>query len=378
MTRVLLLALISLTIQGCAFDFAPLHGHHDSGQILGDGGMPFGDGGGEDGGILSDAGTGLAHAPERPTVADDALPGDVAFGLMNVELQHSNPSSFGLDLDGRWTTSSNPDSECTVAATPPSDGNNGVDDQFEAAVAPLVNAIVPGVQNQVRTEEAAGRSFPVLRLRGWNQTPNDPQIEVSVAASVFSAGVVSSSPPVITINSPTDYHMGDGSAVPDPVWDGNDWTWLREDDFMSGDPNIPVFSDPHAYISDGTLVITLLELDLPLMIGGMSGIPLRLHGVQIVARLTADGHLDSAILVGRWSVNDFMTFASDVGVCSGTSSYDVLHNQVTRYSDVRSTIPSTGDPTLPCDAISVTIGFTGYRTQIGGVTPGISIVPVCT
>jgi hypothetical protein len=292
-------------------------------------------------------------------------------------MSHSPPSSalsFGFDLDDRWTTATNPDLECAPTGTAPVDGNNGVDNQFGAALYPLLNSAIPGWENQVRNDEGGGRDALILRLRGWNQTPNDPQIEVTVASSVFSAGVHSSTPPAVTINSPTDYNLTGGGAVPDPNWDGMDWTWLRADDFAGGNPDMPNVSDPHAYISNGTLVVTLPTLTVRLMEDPTHGVVARLGGVQIVAHLASDGHLDSVFVTGRWANADLLATGF---VCPGTAQYSIFNSQLQRQDDVRGTIPSPGDPTLPCDAISTAIGFTGFRTQFGGVTPGATPVSPC-
>lgn len=324
------------------------------------------------------------HAPTRPTGMDTSMPGDVSFGLRDVVLNQTADMArmTGLDLDNRCTDLMNRDSECTpqMGAPVATDGVDGIDNQFGAVLYPLVEAAVPGLETRARTAQLAGNGLPILRMRGWNGTMNDPVVDVTITAAVFSAaGTGQATPPAVTITDPTHYTLTDGSPVPLPVWDGQDWAWVRDDSFLAGDLEQPLVRDEQAYVVNGTVVSHLPQRVDIIFPTDTVGVLVRLTDAVATGQLSADGNmLTNVIVSGRWSITDLLSTAENIGLCPGQGQYTILQSQLTRDADVRSTPPAVGDPLLSCDALSIGVGFTGYRMRIVASTPGLEIIDLCT
>lgn len=324
------------------------------------------------------------HAPARPTGDDTAMAGDVSFGLRDVVLNQtaSLARMTGYDLDGYCTENSRGSTECHpgMGAPVPTDGNDGIDNQFGAALYPLVEAAVPGLETRARAAQMAGNGLPILRMRGWNGTMNDPVVDVTITAAVFStAGTGMMSAPTVTITDPTHFTLADGSPVPPPVWDGQDFAWVRDDSFLGGDPNMPLVRDQQAYVVGGTVVAHLpARVDIVFPTDTV-GVLVRLTDATATGQLSADGNmLTNVIVAGRWSITDLLSTAENIGICRGSGEYNVLSNTLYRDADVRSTPPMAGDPVLDCDALSIGVGFTGFRMRIAGITGGLEITDQCT
>lgn len=84
------------------------------------------------------------------------------------------------------------------------------------------------------------------------------------------------------------------------------------------------------------------------------------------------------MFVGRWSYLDLLAHLDDLGVCPGTPATDMFlgaFDLLMRQSmDVRS-IPGSGGPGVPCDAVSAALPFeSGIPVRWGGTQP-LELVP---
>lgn len=323
------------------------------------------------------------HAPGRPAGDDTSMAGDVSFGLRDVVLNQSAALArmTGYDLDDFCTDDTNHASECNpgMGGRVPTDGDDGIDNQFGAALYPIVEAAVPGLEMRARAAQTAGNGLPVLRLRGWNGTMNDPVVDVTITAAVFSTmGTGLTMAPAVTIADPAHQTLADGSPVPPPVWDGQDFAWVRNDSFLGGDLDMPLVRDQQAYVNDGLVVAHLparVDITFPT---DTVGVLVRLTDAVATGQLSEDGlMLTNVIVAGRWAINDLLTTAENIGLCRGSGQYSVLNNTLIRDGDVRSTPPMPGDPVLDCDALSIGVSFTGFRMRIAGITPGLVISDQC-
>jgi hypothetical protein len=319
------------------------------------------------------------HQPARPTIDDTSEPGVVSFGLRDVVLdQGAMWREIGYDLDCRNSTPTNPLTECTVGGAVPPDGVEGIDNQFGAVFYPLVASVVMGLEDRARMAQMEGRGLPILRISGWNGTRNDPVIDISITAAVFSTAFAGDTPPTIVINGPDDQTLPGGGAVPAPIWDGNDWTWVRSDSFLGGDVEQPLVRDPQAYIVDGVLVASLPERVDIVFPTDTVGVLVRLTGAVATGRLSDDGtQLEEVVVAGRWAITDLLDTAENIGVCRGDVQYGILETQLHRVADLRTRPTSPGDPVIACDALSIGVRFTGYRMRIAGVTEGLAITNIC-
>jgi len=329
-----------------------------------------------------DAGMCTTRRPDpRPTNTDGDDVAEVAFGLRQVNLnQGSEWESIGYDLDGLCTGSPDYVSECIVRGPRERDGMEGIDNVFGRGLYPLIDVAVPGLEEMAVAAQEEGRGMPVLRVRQWNGTPNDPQVEISIAQAVFGTSLPGSAgmPPEINIISTTEWELPDGMPVPLPVWDGDDFLWLRTDAFLGGNPDDPFIIDRTAYIVDNTFVARLPDrIDIIFPTDDI-GVLVRLTNAVATGRLTADGlALDPLVVAGRWRVSDLLSTAQNIGLCRGSDLFRALELQLANIADVLSMQPDPGAPQVDCDAVSIGVTFVGTRAVIAGVTPGLPLSDLC-
>lgn len=319
--------------------------------------------------------------PARPSTADGADGPEVVFGLRQVFLDQGGAwSTTGYDLDGLCTVSPDFVGECTRGGPPQADGVEGIDNVFGDGLYPIVEATVPGLEEMAIAAQEEGRGLPILRVRGWNGTPDDPQIRVAIMQGVFgtSAEGPDGGPPAVTITSPTEFTLADGSPVPLPVWDGEDFLWPRTDAFLAGDPEQPFIVDDAAYVADGVFVARLPDqVDIVFPTDDV-GVLVRLTDAVATGVLSADGmELQPVTVAGRWRIVDLLSTAQNVGICMTDARYGLLVSQLNRIADVRSMPPEPGDPPSPCDAISIGVTFRGTRARLASPTPGLPLGDVC-
>jgi hypothetical protein len=329
-----------------------------------------------------DAGMCTTRRPEpRPTSADDDDVAEVAFGLRQVNLnQGSEWESIGYDLDGLCTGPSEYTSECIVRGPRERDGMEGIDNVFGRALYPLVDVAVPGLEEMAIAAQEEGRGMPVLRVRQWNGTPNDPQVEIAIAQAVFGTSLagVGDAPPEINIISTTEWELPDGRPVPLPVWDGNDFLWLRTDAFLAGDLEEPLIIDRTAYVVNNTFVARLPDrIDIIFPTDDV-GVLVRLTNAVATGHLSDDGlTLDPLVVAGRWRVADLLSTAQNIGLCRGSDLFRALELQLQNIADVLSMQPDPGAPLVNCDAVTIGVTFIGTRAVIADVTPGLPLTDLC-
>ena len=323
------------------------------------------------------------HPPERPGGTDGMMPGDVVFGLRDVVLMQTADQArmTGFDLDGLCTDNINRATECTpmMGAPVPIDGNDGIDNQFGAVLFPLVNVAVPGLEMRARAAQVAGNGLPLLRMRGWNGTMNDAVVDIVITSAVFStAGTGTTMPPMVHVTDPMHHTLASGAPLPPPAWDGYDWAWVRDDSFVAGDLEMPLVRDERAYVANGQVVARLPQRVDIVFPTDTVGVLVRLTDAVAVGTLSSDGMmLNNVVVAGRWSIADLLSTAENIGLCRGTGQYNILQSQLARDADLRSTPPAPGDPMLSCDAVSLGVGFTGFRMRVAGVTGGLVITNQC-
>lgn len=321
--------------------------------------------------------------PPRPDVPDGDNVEERFFGLRDVVLDQEAGGAWqdmGFNLDGYCTGSPDFGHECEPGqrgTRPKPDGHDGIDNEFGADLFPLVGAVVVGLENTARAAQMAGNGLPVLRLRNWNGTPNDPRVHVTITQAVVTVpGTAEGNVPDIRI---VDYKAEnpDGTPAPAPVWDGSDYVWARSDTFLSNDPEQPLVYDDNAYVVDNQIVVKLPDRIEILFPADTTGVMVRLTGGIAVGQMSEDGlMLNDVVVAGRWSVLDLLRTAENVGVCMGTPEYNVLRARLAAIVDVRSEVGS-GGPGIECDAVSVGVGFTGYRLKLAGLADGRPLMSAC-
>lgn len=319
--------------------------------------------------------------PPRPMVADGNDTAEVYFGLRDVVLDQQADGLWarvGFNLDGYCTGSPDWENGCQpiARARPQADGDDGIDNTFGKELFPLVDSVVPGLNETARMSQLKGVGLPILRVRGWNGTRNDPRIHVTITQAVGSvAGNDDGSKPDVVFEN-HEPRLPNGEPAPEPLWDGNDYTWVRSDTFLAGNPDDPLVYDNNAYVADGVFVMHLPDRVEILFPADDVGVMVRLTGGIATGRLSEDGmRLEDVVVAGRWSIIDLLRTAENVGLCMGTPQYAVLRSRLEAVADVTSEVDP--GPGAECDAISIGVGFTGFRMKFGGVTEGRPLASVC-
>jgi hypothetical protein len=103
----------------------------------------------------------------------------------------------------------------------------------------------------------------------------------------------------------------------------------------------------------------------------------RLTDAVLTARIAADGTaLEEVTLAGRWSRLDLLASLDRLGLCTGTSSYDLLSGSLDDTLDIRA-MPGTGGPEAQCDALSIALRWTGTPVTFAGLAPAEALPTPC-
>ncbi len=328
-------------------------------------------------------GQNILPAP-RPTETGDG--DELVFGLKDVQLDQSASNGWrriGFNIDGLCSEELGPVAECVPPdreAEPLVDGEGGIDNAFGAEFFDLIEIISPGLEETSILSANNGNGVILVRIRGWNGEANDGRVEVDISQSVVGrpGTAAQTEAPAHVIRDFTLYEADGTTEAPRPNWDGNDWLWVREENFINEDLNLPQIQDDNAYVADNTLYVRLPGLIQIQFAGENRGVKVALSDGYLFAQISEDRtQLVDATFAGRWSIRNLLGTARSVGVCSDEPSYNILLNKLNRIADVRAT-PGTGGADIECDAISVGVRFQGFRTRIGGVTPGFQPPDECT
>ncbi len=326
-----------------------------------------------------------ARPPERPSIADDGVDvGEHAYAVRDVVFDQSGEAwrTIGYDLDGRCSEPPDWDVECRPplrTASPEADGEEGTDNSFGHNLFPVVDLTVPDLQETSRMYQQRGVGSVLLVVNGWNGEADDPRVQVVMGVTVFATtGAADDTEPPEVVQTDTGPETPEGEPLPEPAWDGNDWFWLRTDNFFEEDPDRPYVYDDNAYVAGGVLVIRLPERTDFIFPGEEIGLLVRLTGAVATVRISEDRETLTEITVaGRWPVLDLLATAEAVGVCSGTTEHSILQNQLDRIADVRDR-EGSGGADVTCNAVSLGIAFeSGKKARFAGLAVGDPVPDAC-
>jgi hypothetical protein len=303
-----------------------------------------------------------------PNEPGDA-PGDTIFAISKLYLGDTDPDgttdhangwkNYGYDLDGdistpTSTTLCKPLDSATPANVYP-DGNDGIDNSFGKLILPILFGISSTVVSSFNTAITDGKFTMMLDMHqlgsGANYNP--------LVTDLFAGGDMGAAPkfdgsdlwpvrPEFLVN-PTDITSGSKYSFPTSYVTGNTW--------VSGPKSTVVLDLPISLLAPSLTIhdaVISVQLD-PTHKHGSKGV---IAGVLITEELTAQIKTNAG--------------SFDSGLCSGTT-LDMIILQITQASDILH--DGTQDPSKPCDAISIGLGFDAEIVKLGPIAPAQTYPP---
>ncbi len=269
------------------------------------------------------------------------------------------PNSRGYDLDLTCTCPGPGSCKPPLGKSALCDLGTGVDNAAGDFFVSVVNLSgrVAGVTASIRT----GEEGVALRIRNYNDRPDDDEVEFSIFLSYGLEGVQIRTPP------PTP-----------PRFDGTDRWTLDPRALVGGgagpdggsDP-IPLITDSKAYVAGGVLVA---RLDSEVRIG-IYRLPVVGGMITGTLKKKAGGYaIDDGILVGRLPTSRLLTSFESVRsplepglfLCGDSGVYRDIKGKICDTVDILTDI--TADNTAaPCDALSFALRFTSSPAELGSV-----------
>jgi hypothetical protein len=279
-----------------------------------------------------------ARWPGRPANDGPSIE-DLVFATETIDI-----GITGYDLDGVCTCPGPPSCMAPAGSKPHCDLPHGIDNGGSDLFHALLAVTAESDKVDINQHLALGDYGVVVRVREYDGKPDDAHVEVAIFTSGGTEGAQT------------------GSPTP-PKHDGSDaWTVTPQS-----------FVDTNAYVANGTLVAAV---DFPLELGAFR---LSLHGSVFTAVLKKDAQgyrLEDGRLAGRWPTLELLTgldtlgdpFDGDAGggLCGASSTYRTIKEQICTSVDIAAD-PKQDNTSAPCDALSMTVGFTAGPARLGSV-----------
>ncbi len=307
----------------------------------------------------------LARPPGPPDSGEGSPANEHAFAVRTVKFEGFDDLPNAFDFDSRCSCENrDPEksqSACVAPANPcgepPSDDPEGRDlggrNAFRAArpfTATLEN-------NDINPRFVNGLTGFLVRLKAYNETPNDRTVEVSVS---ISNGIEKSSKSgaVRTRDEACGGRAVDGGVT--PAWDGKD-VWFTS---TGGTGSI-------GHVRDGLLIVDGANTAYEIQLGGQS---LKQTRSVFVARIerTPNGLKLHGNLVGLVKAADLLGVVGEFKVpfagltkriCEDPTTLSLFSKPICDNLD----LSSEGDPASRCDSVAIAFGVDAFeiRTEPG-------------
>jgi hypothetical protein len=244
--------------------------------------------------------------------------------------------AFGDDIDGKTTTASSTDVCQRYGGAPASiqqDGEGGIDNSFGANVIPALIA--------------AGFPSPSLQ---WSQATTQAAVRAGLI-TVSDSGV----------------EMRLGAIPPGPIaFDGTGVWPVSSLSVTAAAPNVRWTSG----VTTGAIATPRIDAQAILTLPqNMGTLVLRIHRVAVRGSLADGKTMKDGVLSGVLYTSELLQAVKQVigankSVCSGPM-VDSLTNAISSAQDILD--DGTQDPSRPCNAISIGLGFDGTIVKLGEV-----------
>lgn len=303
-----------------------------------------------------------ATYPDPPSVADQMPNGTYVLALRSIELGEDSATPPGFDLDGQCTCVNEAGPTC-VGAIQHCDAPNGIDNTMSKLMKLVATAAGLGSFGSAYFSAKANEGLwgMLIKIDNYNGLEDDPSVEVAVLVS-------------------PGFGMTDAGP---PKWNGAD-TWPVSEASIDKDAGVPVYQSAGAYVSNNVLVAALPTASLVIS-GGMETITINVTGGVLTGTLQGAGglfRLTNGILAGRWREADVFKALSSYRDSNGkpfctdaTLFYNNAKGAVCNSRDILA--DGTGAKSLPCDSLSLGIGFTAEPAALGEMKVPAAPTPGC-
>jgi hypothetical protein len=310
---------------------------------------------------------GLPSPPSGP--APDGT-GPVSFAIQHFYIGDTDRSfvsnsaawkAYGLDIDGKTSISTSTD-VCTLTPGAPravqTDGNDGIDNSFGENVLPMVLATTGS---------------------GISQRANQQLLLGDAASVIFEIGALGSGATYAPLSGAFFDTLPLGTP---PVWNGSDVFPINSLSFEPDASGAAKYTFVSGYMRDHVFVSGVLpsvDLALPLIFSGTQLVTI--NHAQIVMQISDDGRtatngVISGVLPTETFIAAMKAYAGTISssLCTG-SAFDSIAQQVRQAQDILD--DGTQDPSRPCNAISIGLGFDAAIAQMGGAQSPPTTVDPC-
>ncbi len=258
--------------------------------------------------------------------------------------------SIGFDIDGYDTTAASTD-VCQLAAGSPRatqiDGLDGIDNSFGENILPVLMTLLGNDMSSVfdkSLEQGAASTLLAVDRLGTDAN-----------ASPLTGG----------------FYLGAPMSAA-PKWDGTDR--FPVDAVSFDDSNRTALTFSQGYVSNGLFVTSPTSSVGTIALGALRGAPftLPITHVQLQMKLSSDSSSASdGVLSAIVPTDAFITYIASIAgniwpsLC-GAGSLAQITTQLEQASDIL--VDGTQDPKAACDGISVGLGFSATRVNLGAKT----------
>jgi hypothetical protein len=303
---------------------------------------------GSDAGLASNGKAACERATVQPQPTLVSVPGNHDFVVVFRTVDFSpHGGTVGFDLDGKCTgQGEGPGCQRPPWADAVGDGLGGRDNSVPTLYTDT-DAGADSASRQVNFSIDSGQLTTALRVRGYNDAPNDFDVDVEFFGATRASGDLNTDP-----NR--------------PAWDGADaWNPLIDWTEPAGDGSAgfrsPYRSD-RAYVTDGVLVAHFAAV--------VAATDYRFSNAYIQARLDRDASgnriLEEGTFAGRLRVDQMLsglgylfdtTVQEPTRLCTDAPGYPMSKQGICALADIRYDDDNTS---LPCDGASW-----AYRFETG-------------
>jgi hypothetical protein len=257
---------------------------------------------------------------------------------------------FGLNIDGKDTTAASTD-VCTLyvgaARSTQVDGPGGIDNSFGENILPIILTVFG---------------------ENYSQTINDDISTGQSGTMMFALGSVGAGADYFPLSGAV--FTADALSFP-PTWSGSDVWPIDSSSVSSGSVTSPLSTFPQSYMNNRTWVSAPSSATDAVQVAFTADATIPVLRPQILMTVADDNsRATNGTLAGVIDTQQFISILQSVAgqistsLCSGTA-FESIATQIEQASDILG--DGTNEAGVPCNAISIGIGFDAIGAELGGV-----------